>query len=357
MSRARVVMAERGRGVVQYLAHDESPREVVETFYERFRHPVLTDISIDFGHLQVTDLIPGRLPDVFAGSPVQVTGRYRQGGRARATIHGRIGTRRVEIPFDLHLPAAAHDRRAIAHLWARRKIEQIEAQYARNIQAARHEILPLALEFGLTSRFTSFVAIEDRISADANEPIHTVGVPVALPAGMSDEGVQGHLVGGQVSAAAAPAEASAARRRPRPAPRPTKAASAPSRGRSRDLDALLDGSLGGGAAPAATSSSSSPSQRRLSRTQIMQTIRRHRSQLRRCHQQRLRQNPELSGVVIVRLVIGANGQVTQVTVQRSTLSDRPTEQCLLRQLRRLRFPARPSGAPPLTVNYPFRFSP
>ncbi|MEJ2068593.1 MAG: VWA domain-containing protein, partial [Deltaproteobacteria bacterium] len=58
-------MAKVGRGQVTYCRYDEDPQAKVELFYERIAKPYLMDIEIDWGGLEVTEVFPQRIPDLF----------------------------------------------------------------------------------------------------------------------------------------------------------------------------------------------------------------------------------------------------------------------------------------------------
>ena len=67
-------MAEAGRGEVEYVSLNDDGSAAARRFHERIRNPLLTDISIDWAGLPVTDVYPKRIPDVFSAKPIVVTG-------------------------------------------------------------------------------------------------------------------------------------------------------------------------------------------------------------------------------------------------------------------------------------------
>ena len=188
-------LAEVGRGTVHYVDIDESPDEVVQAFYRRIRNPILTDIAVDWGGLDVSEVTPGPIPDVFEGTPLLLTGRYSRGDAATVTISGRRGVDRTAFMVDVELTDEESDSSAIPYIWARRQVDAIERsiQYSAD-DSVRTAITDLALQFGLLTRYTSFVAVEERIVANTEDPLRTVAVAVALPDGVSESGI-----GAQVS--------------------------------------------------------------------------------------------------------------------------------------------------------------
>ena len=73
-------MAEVGRGTVEYMRPGEDSSGVIDRFYERIDRPFLVDLDIDWGDLQVADIYPRRIPDLFAAQPVILHGRYTEPG-------------------------------------------------------------------------------------------------------------------------------------------------------------------------------------------------------------------------------------------------------------------------------------
>ena len=176
-------LARIGRGAVAYILHDEDPGRAVDLLYDRITHPVLTDLEIDWGGTQVTDVLPSRLPDLFVGRPVVVTGRYRGdwGGSVRA--RGRAAGEEVLLTVIESVDRTESS--ALPAVWARRKIAALEDVALADVQQGRRgdEIRELALTFGLVSAYTSYVAV-DASAPTAGGHGTTVQVPVPMPAGV-----------------------------------------------------------------------------------------------------------------------------------------------------------------------------
>jgi len=184
-------MGEVGRGEVQYVLLNEKPDEAVNKFYERVRNPVLTHIRVDWAGLDVRELCPARIRDLFAGQPIFVLGRYSQPGRATIKVQGKIGGLEVTYSIPVELPAQSDANEALAPLWARARIRELEGEQFRGNDAdIERAITDLALDYRLMSTFTSFVAVEEKI-VNENGQVRTVQVPVEMPDGVSYEGVFG----------------------------------------------------------------------------------------------------------------------------------------------------------------------
>jgi Ca-activated chloride channel family protein len=180
-------MAKLGRGAVAYIGPDDSAGEIVDLFYDRISHPALADVTIDWGRMQVADTYPRHIPDLFVGRPVILTGRFA--GRGKTTIHiaGSVGdlNQDISIPADLDDSASAHA--GIACVWARKKIEDLSSQatYDKNSDLPG-EIKQVALEYGLMSAYTAFVAVDSSRKTVGDHGV-TVAVPVPVPEGVRYE--------------------------------------------------------------------------------------------------------------------------------------------------------------------------
>ena len=181
-------ITEYGRGEVEYVSENGDTSRAAKRFHERIRNPLLTDVSIDWGGLPVTDVYPRKIPDLFSAKPVIVSGRYAGAGKGIIRLKGMMsGHESVrEIPVELPEQEAHHD--VLATLWARRKIDDLMGQDMSGAQAGKMrdnlqaEITTLGLTYRMLTQFTSFVAVEDSVLTDGGEP-RRVDVPVEAPAG------------------------------------------------------------------------------------------------------------------------------------------------------------------------------
>jgi Ca-activated chloride channel family protein len=180
-------MAEVGRGEVEYVTDADDGSAAARRFHERVRDPLLTDLSVEWGGLAVSDVYPKTIPDLFGAKPVVVVGRYERGAsglvRLRGTAAGGDFVRDVRVT--LPDAEAAHD--VLATLWARRRVDELMGQNMSAMRSDDAETAPLreavarlGLDFRLMTQFTSFVAVEERIVTDGGEP-RRVDVPAEAP--------------------------------------------------------------------------------------------------------------------------------------------------------------------------------
>jgi Ca-activated chloride channel family protein len=189
-------MAHAGRGAVEYVTLQSQGKEAAQRFFKRVQAPVLTDITLDWGGLPVTEVYPRQVPDLFSHTPIMVHGRLSELTSGTVVLRGTTGSGPFErrIAIRSTEPASGHE--ALASLWARAKVTALMMQDHTAVHrgsmpaAGREAITNLGVRYGLLTPFTSFVAVEEMTVTAGGQPV-TVAVPVEMPAGVSHEGVFG----------------------------------------------------------------------------------------------------------------------------------------------------------------------
>lgn len=190
-------LAEEGRGHAYYVALNEEPADAVLAVYEKINNPYLVGIDIDWGGLEVHDVYPERLPDLFAGEPLVIVGQYDGSGMETVKISGVIAGQRWNQELRVALPAHEEANDVIATLWARKKIHELSRQmynewgYMEADQDIIDEITDTALDYQIMSEYTSFVAVSEEVRTDPDGNPMTIQVPVNMPDGVSYDGVFG----------------------------------------------------------------------------------------------------------------------------------------------------------------------
>jgi Ca-activated chloride channel family protein len=178
-------MARMGQGCAAYLSLNDEADDVMAQYFARISHPALTDLAIDWGGMQVSDVYPAKLPDLFVGRPLVVTGRYHGNpDSATVRVRGKVGGETREMPLAVDIADAKNAHAGIASVWARMKISDLgdRATYENNPELAGL-IKQTALDYGLMSAFTAFVAV-DSSQRTAGDHGTTVMNPVPVPEGV-----------------------------------------------------------------------------------------------------------------------------------------------------------------------------
>jgi Ca-activated chloride channel homolog len=154
--------------------------EVMKHIHRRIASAVVTGLRLAPQDLKIDDdsLAPAALPDLFEGAPAIVTGRYTGSSTGALTISGDGG-------WSTTATASPSDNPGLPALWARARIRDLEDRYVvggGNHGELEKRVIATSLKFGVLSRFTAFVAIDERVVNDAGK-VHRVTQPVDLPSG------------------------------------------------------------------------------------------------------------------------------------------------------------------------------
>src|SRR5438034_8671735 len=116
-------LTERARGVAEYIRPGGDIEHAVGALAAKISSPVLTDLALHADGVELYDLQPQGLPDLFADDELVVFGRYRGagGGERSVTITGRRGGHEERFTTDASFGADAGARGYIQQLWADRK--------------------------------------------------------------------------------------------------------------------------------------------------------------------------------------------------------------------------------------------
>ncbi len=178
-----------GRGAVAYLALEEPDTRLVDDFYRQVERAALRDIQIDWGEMRATEVYPRKIPDLFAGRPVTLTGKFAAGAtKADVRVTGILGNSEHELRLALDPGSPGLRHKALASVWARAKIGDLADQAllsasARDVAA---EIRDVALQHGLLSDFTAFVAVDSLLKTVGDHGT-SITVPAFVPAGVRYE--------------------------------------------------------------------------------------------------------------------------------------------------------------------------
>jgi Ca-activated chloride channel family protein len=173
-------MARVGHGTAAYLSLNESAEPVMDSYFEQISHPALANLQVEFGGgAQVTEVYPKVLPELFVGRPVILTGRYSGSVPRSVTVRGVVGNE----PVRFEVPADTAEHGGISTVWARAKITDLHDQAIYETKDVSNEVKAIALEYGLMSEFTGFVAV-DSTHVTAGDHGTTVAVPVPVPEGV-----------------------------------------------------------------------------------------------------------------------------------------------------------------------------
>ena len=179
-------LTERARGTTEYVRPGENIERAVGALAAKVASPVLTDLALSASQgVELYDLQPGSLPDLFAGDEMVVFGRYRgtgsAGGERSVVVRGRRNGRTEE--FQTALADREGDARYIEQLWAARKAGALSREI--RLRGQTRELMDalkqLALRYGILTEYTSYLVQEPNIVARRFAEERTLNAPAPAP--------------------------------------------------------------------------------------------------------------------------------------------------------------------------------
>jgi Ca-activated chloride channel homolog len=173
-----------GGGACELVESEDRLDAVMDRVHRRIGTPVVTDLELEPAGLDADpdSVAPRRLPALFAGAPLVVCGRFR--GRPGGALTLR-GSDAAGQPWSATVPATVGGTPALATMWARAHLRDLEDRYATDPAPDRdleRRIVETSLRFGVLCRFTAFVAADVQVVNEGGT-VHRVLQPVDAPAG------------------------------------------------------------------------------------------------------------------------------------------------------------------------------
>jgi len=175
-------LASLGGGTSSFVEPGAALEEALRSISREIGEPLLVALAIedvDAG-LVASSLAPQRLPDLFAGRAAFAAFRVSGPGRVRVKAKWNDGRPCEEIVEGRATPLAA-----VAQIWARARVADLEDKFRLGESEAKKEILTLALRYSLLTRFTAFVAVDGEV-VNLGGVRRQVTQPVAMPAAWVD---------------------------------------------------------------------------------------------------------------------------------------------------------------------------
>jgi len=181
-------VARQGGGLSAVLQLKEDPGPVVGRIMRRVHRAQMTDVQIDWGNLIVAETYPVAIPELWAGRPIVLFGRYLEPGEGTVTLNGDCEGEPVSLSAAVHFPETNPENDVLSKVWARKRIADLFASmYTEDVPGLIEEIVRVALEFRLMSPYTSFVAVDESERGEMQTPARPprrMTVPIPIPEGV-----------------------------------------------------------------------------------------------------------------------------------------------------------------------------
>lgn len=161
-------LADSTRAVSTYVREAEDIEVKVASLYGKISNPILTDLRLSSTNVQIHEMYPPKLPDLFQGNQLVVIGRYTGNGHSAIKLSGMVGKEKTEFIYELNFPAKTESdtgKDFVEPLWARRKVGYLLDQIRVNGEKKEliDEVVALAKKYGIATPYTSYLVVPDNV--------------------------------------------------------------------------------------------------------------------------------------------------------------------------------------------------
>ncbi|MEO7113784.1 MAG: VIT domain-containing protein [Polyangiaceae bacterium] len=180
--------ARAGRGIEVVLGLGEDPDRAAHRLRAHSEAPIVIDVEASGDALLAT--APIKIPDLFAGAPVLLSARVLARG-GEIILKGKTADgawiQKIRAPQS----DANSGSDAVVTLFGRELVEDAEMRIAAGLDKRLLDasIEATGIAYKISTRLTSWVAIDPKVSVDPRDPSRRVEQPQLLPYGVTAEGV------------------------------------------------------------------------------------------------------------------------------------------------------------------------
>lgn len=99
-------LAQDSGGLAAFLSHGDNFERAAKAFRRKLMRPAATNLQLDFGGIEVYDIEPKSLPNLYHGAPVRVYGRYHGSGTGNVGLRANVNGTELKKTAQLDFPAA-----------------------------------------------------------------------------------------------------------------------------------------------------------------------------------------------------------------------------------------------------------
>jgi len=147
-------------GFVTYISQKDNMKLRMSRLMTQVTQPVLKDVSLEYGQAGLSQMLPEKLPSVYAGTYFFTTGRYANSALSALSIGGTSAKGPVAYDFLLDFSAVTDTLGFTELLWAKEMIEYQEWMieiYGETVER-KEQLIELSLKYNIRCRYTAYVA-------------------------------------------------------------------------------------------------------------------------------------------------------------------------------------------------------
>ncbi len=161
-------------GEADYILPDEDISKKISGFFDRVGSPIMTGVKVEFAGLEVKDVYPRQIDDIFRGEQVILYGRYTGHGTKTVSVTGNVGGEQKTFTYELDFPEMTEDDKGsfVPRLWAGKKVDYLLSEIRKTEKPPKElidEVTYLAKRYGIVTPYTAYLMTDDVAGKDQAE--------------------------------------------------------------------------------------------------------------------------------------------------------------------------------------------
>lgn len=150
-------------GLADYLSNQDEVGRKIRLMQAKLAAPAAENLNVRFDGIDVYDLAPERIPNLYRGQQLVLLGRYKGTGDAKLTITGEFLGKPETLSATLAFPSADLDNPQIQRMWAWRKVDSLTARVREQGESPglKKEIVDLGTRYSIVTPYTAFLVLEN----------------------------------------------------------------------------------------------------------------------------------------------------------------------------------------------------
>jgi Ca-activated chloride channel family protein len=156
-------LAEDSGGLAAFISASDDFTRQARAFRQKLVRPFASDLHVKFAGVEVSEIEPATVPNLYFGAPVRIYGRYHGSGVAEVSLRGSVKGVEVKQTAQLEFPETDKTNPEINRLWASKRISSLlkDADRRGDRSQAIPEIVRLGEDFSIVTEYTSFLVLEN----------------------------------------------------------------------------------------------------------------------------------------------------------------------------------------------------
>jgi Ca-activated chloride channel family protein len=156
-------LAEDAGGLSAFISRADNFSRAAQAFRRKLLRPAATNVEIQFDGVEVYDLEPQKLPNLYYGMPVRVYGRYRNAATAKVKVRADLNGSEFRDSSSVVFPATGVETPEIERMWAFHRIQRLlkDADRTGSRDSVIGNIVQLGEAYSIVSEYTSFLVLEN----------------------------------------------------------------------------------------------------------------------------------------------------------------------------------------------------